>query len=386
MVLHAFFPTYGGGHVKSVIPVIKRLNECGHNVEILGLTNSVVELSKAKLNYTNLSNYAYLFSKQEQDIIIELGQLALIGSAGMLVDTESVWYHGIGLYELCKSVGEKDAFTAYRNQGRKAFLPKGFALKVLRSIKPDFVFVTCGQRLELAFAYAANELAIPVFRLIDLVGYPAKVDYKATMLVGNEYTKKILLEALQLRNEIIVTGNPNFEHSSKVTTFSSDICVTYFSQPGLKDRNSVLAAFGLLLNKQAKLKFTYKPHPSENLDDIDEINSLIEINKDQDANELIAKSDLVITHFSSVGFQAINQNKKLLIINFESKIFPIDFVSMGCAKVASSVNELISLLVNFTDEKKVCFDAQISNYPRFQQPSSATEKVVDTIFESFKGI
>jgi len=36
-----FFVTYGGGHVRSVIPVIKELKSRGHKVSVLGLTSSV---------------------------------------------------------------------------------------------------------------------------------------------------------------------------------------------------------------------------------------------------------------------------------------------------------------------------------------------------------
>jgi len=45
-----FFVTYGGGHVRSVIPVIKELKSRGHKVSVLGLTSSVNDLKKKRLN------------------------------------------------------------------------------------------------------------------------------------------------------------------------------------------------------------------------------------------------------------------------------------------------------------------------------------------------
>jgi len=43
--------TYGGGHVRSVIPVIKELKSRGHKVSVLGLTSSVNDLKKEEIEF-----------------------------------------------------------------------------------------------------------------------------------------------------------------------------------------------------------------------------------------------------------------------------------------------------------------------------------------------
>lgn len=375
-----FFPTYGGGHVKAVIPIIKSLIQRGFDIEVLGLTNSVCELSKASLKFKCIAEYSYVYSSEEQKVIFELGSAAIEGPNKVIDRNDAIWYHGIGLLELSKDVGQHNALIKYKEFGRKVFLPVDFAYRLLSKLKPNFIFVTCGQRLEHAFAVAANLLNIKVFRLVDLIGNSIEIDYAATFLVGNELERRKLLEVSLGQHNIIVTGNPNFEYFKDSNTSIDEekkTQITYFSQPKVAGRNNVLEVFNTISSIFPDISFLYKPHPSEDVSDLVLLSENIKL-VSVDANQLIANSQLVITHFSSVGFQAINQNKPLLKINFNSSKFPIDYTEMGCARELNSPAELFLMLKGFIN-KKVSFEHELGNYINYKQPTNSISLVVKAI-------
>jgi hypothetical protein len=385
MILKGFFPTYGGGHVKAVTPIIKRLIELSHSIEVLALTNSVIELKKNTINFTTISQYKKIYSDAEVHFIQELGNYAVdVVSEGINID-DAHWYHGVGLFELVNELGYELAISEYDKHGRKAFLPIDFARRTLRLLTPDFIFVTCGQRLEKAFAIAANEMDIKVFRLIDLISNSIKVDYKATFLVGNLLAKNKLAEINDEKNKIIVTGNPNFEYqycSGKVESTSVKTIV-YFSQPGVAGRNVVLNIFNKLCKQSKDVLFLYKPHPNENLEDLIPLSNEIQFTDNIDANELIAKSDVILTHFSSVGFQAINQDKPLITINFNMLKFPLNYKEMGCAKEVVSPLALQILILAYINSD-VSFINELNCYSNYKQPSNSYLLITNAIINEFK--
>ncbi len=386
MCYKGFFSTYGGGHVKSIIPIVKKLNKNGFHTDVLGLTNSISELSKSDIDHSTVSKWLHLYTTEEREKILELGNLALVASPEMQQDLDSVIYHGIGLLCLMSEVGTKEALVTFEAKGRSCFLPVDFAERVLLDAKPDFVFVTCGQRLEHAFALSANKLNIPVFRLVDLVGLSISVNYKATILVGNEHAKEFIFDDMKLGNKICVTGNPNFHYKSDpYSKKNSEIFyISYFSQPGVKGRNAILEIFSNLLKEKLPVKFFYKPHPSENLKDLINFNDDIFFTKDLDANKLISESDLVITHFSSVGYQAINQNKALVKVNFAKEDFAIDYSKIGCAKEVISVSELIRIISDLCLYGLDEFSSELANYKKFQQPQNPVNNILDAILSTLK--
>jgi len=70
-----FFVTYGGGHVRSVIPVIKELKSRGHKVSVLGLTSSVNDLKKEEIEFKGIRDYLNLFKDEEAQKILEYGDM-----------------------------------------------------------------------------------------------------------------------------------------------------------------------------------------------------------------------------------------------------------------------------------------------------------------------
>jgi hypothetical protein len=386
--MKVFFPTYGGGHVNAIIPIVKKLIGIGIEPIVLALTTSVFELDKQGISYFKISDFLYLYSEEEK---LQINYFGIQNSLGLsnnkLSKQDTIDYLGINIFDLSITDGHVRADEKYKLEGRNIFFPLDFASRVLNEIKPDCVFVTCGQRMEKAMAVEACEKNIKVFRLVDLLGENTIIDYPATVFVMNEISRaNIVANNINVEN-VVITGNPNFDYTPQFNNPKNLIynhqegrlIVSIFTQPGILGLNEDIGNIYSISSAFENITFILKPHPSESASTYERFasNNFVLLD-DVDANVIIEQSSLVVTFFSSVGFQAISQDKPLLLLNFTGKDYPLNYDKYGCALKITNLIDFENFLVLFS-QNRFDFTSFILNYKKLKQPKQSADKIVSYI-------
>lgn len=319
-----FFAAYGGGHVSTIIPVIKFLfqNYNGKfELSILGINLAAEILHKNQIPSRTLSHYiddfkfiniGYEFAKTNHNFSSSVSFL------------DSIAYYGFSYYDLLSKVGDDVAKKIFRIFDRRLFLPVNSCKSILAKEKPDLVIVTSMQRFESSFIIAANQLQIKSIRIEDVLGmihlpFPDKIQVdnlkekndliamgikereiilKSELLdsnindyykfvsdsnfkinptyftVINEFAKQNIIKRGVDPNKIIITGNPILD-SLKITKSTNIIneihhlrqdsavkIITFMSQP-LPSREKTLRKIINLFKKQKNFKLVIKLHPNE---------------------------------------------------------------------------------------------------------------------------
>ncbi|ODM27454.1 capsular biosynthesis protein [Clostridium sp. Bc-iso-3] len=393
-----FFVTYGGGHVRSIIPVIKELKSRNHEVSVLGLTSSVKDLKKQEIIFNGIKDYLNLFKDEDVQKILEYGDMFINESFDTdsgLDKLEIKLYLGMNLWDLSIQLGNfKEALKLFKQSGRSCFFPINSMEKILSYEKPDVTVVTCGKRAEKAAAFSANKMGINVVRIVDLLKENWRIPYKAKVCVLNDYAKASILSSNKDLDEqnVFVTGQPNIELNytkellddfiEKYNLDKFDKVISFFSQPNIAYRDEVLVGFIELLQKRRNFMGIWKIHPNEQLDlykkYIDILPSNLLILKEEDTNLILKESDLVITFFSTVGLQAIAADKPLITVNFSKTPHPVEYDKLGCALLVKNIAEFedaINLLIENSNLHARFHEARKKLMP----PRKAAENIANVI-------
>lgn len=365
-----FFVTYGGGHVRSIIPVVKELKLRNQEVSILGLTSSVIDLRKEQIKHKKIKEYLKIFEYEEIQKILKYGDMVIENS----YDTNSSLekfdikvYLGINLWDLSLQLGSIDAaLNFFYSKGRREFFPINAIEKILKYENPTIVVVTSGQRFEKAVAIAANKMNINVVRIIDLLGEDLNIPYQANVCVLNNYAKKnVISNNNQLDDKnVIVTGQPNIEfkydkeeHYNFIEEYKIDKfdkVISFFSQPKINSRENIFEEFINYLKDNPNNLGIWKLHPNEKMTIYKEFKSLtnnLVIIKNCNANLILEESDLVITFYSTVGLQAVIAGKNLITVNLSEKKYPIEYDKLGCAKLVDNIDAFKETIESFLESK-----------------------------------
>lgn len=209
------FVTYGGGHVKMVLPVLRALRkkDPSLHIDVLGLTTA-----GAVLRSNGIASLGFADFVEPGDARALAWGLELTSSqASALVGAEeSVAYLGLSFAELVAQFGERDARRRLARLGRMAFLPLATLDRVLRRLKPDVVVTTNSPRAERAAVLAARRLGIPALCMVDLfaieeIAYMGELGYGDCICVLNEHVRRRFLSAGRHPEQVLVTGNPAFD-------------------------------------------------------------------------------------------------------------------------------------------------------------------------------
>lgn len=350
------FVTYGGGHVNIVRYIYKQLIKESCDIKIIALTNSVTTLIKERIPYSTMDNYLENF--EYKDLILKFGEKLshdYYDSNSGLLREQIVAYLGINFYDLVDDIGNEDeAFELFATNGHRVFNPKKSMKKILEVEKPDVVVLTSSMRVEKATGFAANELNIPVVRILDTLGDDDIIPYECTVCVMNKLAKKNLLINNKINpDDILITGQPDYEENIKIhEEIKSQIkikinaeqyrkVITYVPQPRQKDNYIIMNELINIAEKNKEYLFIVKLHPNEF---IQEYSSFIEkkpsnvlITKDSELPYYLHLSDIVLTKFSMGGLYAILMDKPLIVLNVLNESFFPDYSKY---KVAISVNDI----------------------------------------------
>ncbi|SFF96159.1 UDP-N-acetylglucosamine 2-epimerase [Neptunomonas qingdaonensis] len=393
---------YGGGHINMLLPIIKKLDKCGHQLKILGLTTAGSVLKNNAIDYVGFNDL--LFLSDEPDSVLEKGrELVGLSSASSLISyEESVAYMGLSYSDLEVFYGVEQAKVVYVNKGRQAFYPIFLMEKFLRNEQPDLVIATNSPRAERAIIDAARKVGIPSLCIVDLfalqeVHWIGQQGYADKVCVLSDYVKQTFVSAGRSSDEIVVTGNPVFDKLADLRTEVSNrqlqetpSCrhtILWASQPEPEKHpftgkcgdselpRNIDAALIKIMKKHPEWELVIRFHPSEEVH-LDVLPANVRISpKNEDLYSLLQNVDLVVTMTSTVGLEAALLG--LPVVTIDRSVFTDDapYSAMGISTGVSDLDRLEATINEVVGFKQV---AEIASLPQVGQ---ATNKIINVIHD-----
>ena len=204
---------YGGGHVQSLIPVVKKLIGRGDfELIIIGFTTARAAFERAGIK---AHGYDYLLDPSDKEWLEFAQDYLPKNSHPDVNEAETLAYYAIGLKDLTLSSSKGNALHKFKELERKAFLPVETFTRFLKKIRPDLVITSTSPRSELALQYAASALDIETLAISDLFlqhesSYICSEGYAQNISVMAGYVGR-LLEDRGYKGTIYATGNPAFD-------------------------------------------------------------------------------------------------------------------------------------------------------------------------------
>jgi hypothetical protein len=208
------FVSYGGGHVKALLPVARRVRELGiAEPAYLALTTAAPIVREAGIRTIGFADLLTGSDGQARRKGEELAAALAVPAAD---HAESVAYLGLSYVDLEQRVGPAQAAAQYGQYGRQAFLPMSVLERAIRRIQPSLVATTNSPRAEQAAIQSARALGVPSVCLVDLLGIwerdrLAAPDYADLVCVLNDAVRDSLIAAGRPAADVRVTGNPAFD-------------------------------------------------------------------------------------------------------------------------------------------------------------------------------
>ncbi|MFL2755365.1 MAG: hypothetical protein ACJ0BF_04590 [Gammaproteobacteria bacterium] len=351
--------SYGGGHVRSLIPIAKELEKKGYEINFFAFTTAFHELKGYDFKVYRVMDFLDLF---DENLIIQLGKKYFNGEKSHLVSyKESISYYGIGMFDLINKHGKENAEKLFSKKGRFSFCPVKSVTKILEFLNPDLLITTNSPRYEKAIVMAAREKNIYSIIINDLFAvdeykWLSKNDYGNKICVINKYVKDFLIKKGRKSDSILITGNPNFQKKMLLKTSidkkmknkflykikKNQKVVLWVSQPvpeinnlnGLKgDKNlpkKILKELLKISKKRDDLFFINRLHPNESLLNFQEYKNFVK-SKTKNVYDDLSVADIVIVINSSVGYQAFLENKKIIQIQNSNLSDSSPYSKMGIA-------------------------------------------------------
>lgn len=208
------FVSYGGGHVKALLPVARRVRELGLAQPVyLALTTAAPAVRQAGIPMLGFHDVMTAEDERALRKGEELADQLQVQAAGR---AESIAYLGLSYVEMENRLGPQAAAEQYRRYGRQAFLPLGILERVIRRCQPGLLVATNSPRAERAAIEVARTMGVPSVCLLDLLGIwerdlLARPDYADAVCVLNDAVRDSLLKAGRAPQDVRVTGNPAFD-------------------------------------------------------------------------------------------------------------------------------------------------------------------------------
>lgn len=419
-----FFLGYGGGHINTLIPVIKAFDKDKNpefEICVIGINLAVDALRKNGIVCKTLSDYM-------DDEILEIGHplaLKYHNFNSTVSYADSIAYYGFSMRDLINRVGREKAMKIFQIYDRRLFLPTESMKTILRKENPDVVVVTTMHRFEAATILAARELGIPSVKIEDLVGnvqmpFPDKIQvktveeynhmlnqgFKKTQLVLeadlnepdikayrqniydiylhmqpdrtcvlNNFVKNRLINQGKNAECIVVTGQPAFDKLQSYSTINSSEYInalglnpgkpifSFMSQP-IGQREEILRKIIIGIRNISDLQFIIKLHPNEDGNVqrmiLKEMDYQATIVKDIDAAIISKISTVTSTVSSTTGLEAACLDKNLVYFNFSDDDDFVPYQAMGIGVRISKVEEIEPILISVIGNSEVSRKMKLS--------------------------
>lgn len=208
------FACYGGGHVQSLIPVIRALaGRRDVELSVIGFTTAFAALRSAGIDALG---YRALLEDGDDPWLEQASRYVERPLHPDVSEADSLAYYAIGLRDLHIEHGGAAAAELYAREGRKCFLPLHAMRRYLSRNPADLVVTTTSPRSELALLRAARGLGIETLAVSDLFlqnesSYICAPGYARNVTVMAEAVGRYLLAEGFSEGSIHVTGSPAFD-------------------------------------------------------------------------------------------------------------------------------------------------------------------------------
>jgi hypothetical protein len=205
---------YGGGHVQSLLPVVRQLSDQPDiSVTVIGFTTALATFRNAGIPAVG---YSSLLDTDDAPWL-SLAQTCIEKPLHPEVsEHESIAYYALGLRDLHIDHGADKAREIFARDGRKAFMPVHAMRRLLRRLTPDLVVATTSPRSELALLRAARLEGIESLAVSDLF-----LQHESSYICAPGYAKHLTVMAAAVgeyishkgfsAERIHVTGSPAFD-------------------------------------------------------------------------------------------------------------------------------------------------------------------------------
>lgn len=212
--LKVLIACYGGGHVQSLLPVVRQLSgQPDVSVTVIGFTTALATFRNAGIQ---ADGYSSLLDADDA-AWLSLAQTCIEKPLHPEVsEQESVAYYALGLRDLHIDHGADKAREMFAREGRKAFMPVHAMRRYLRRSAPDLVVATTSPRSELALLRAARLEGIESLAVSDLF-----LQHESSYICAPGYANHLTVMAAAVGDDmarggfpaehIHVTGSPAFD-------------------------------------------------------------------------------------------------------------------------------------------------------------------------------
>jgi len=208
------FVSYGGGHVKALLPVAQRVRDLGLARPVyLALTTAADIVRSAGIEVLGFRD----FLRPGDEAARAKGEALVAQLQVQAADREeSIAYLGLSYRDLEQRLGAEEAARQYRQYGRQCFLPLGILERVIARVAPGLVVTTNSPRAEQAAILSSRKLGVPSCCVVDLLGIwerelLARPDYADALCVLNQSVGDSIVRAGRPAAHVHVTGNPAFD-------------------------------------------------------------------------------------------------------------------------------------------------------------------------------
>jgi hypothetical protein len=396
--MRILFCGYGGAHIRTQIPVIRKLKEeTDLDIQVLALTTASQVMKTEGIPYIGYRDLLPELDANGTAAAHGLRLAADFPPNSIISPDETVAYLGLNYADLVGKWGMEEASRLYAVSGRSVFQPEDTMLRVLQERQIDMVIASNAPRTERALVLAAQRLGLPNLIVGDafLVG---EMDWLSddgnvrNIAVFSEYVKRELVKHGRTASSIHVTGNPALDRlaapetrhlgsslrdrlgwqNTKVLTWAlpmvkpNDIRVS-----PVQETLEILKQFA---QEDPLLRVLVRPHPNNGpMFGALPVGFALHPNS-APVDEAIFCCDVLLTEFSMVGLEAAMAGKPVVTIASQA-IVP--YAELGVAEDVSSVAVL-------RDTLRLAFSGTIApDLDRIGIPEvgSATQRVTDLILK-----
>lgn len=432
------FVTYGGGHVKTLLPIIKNLKKI-YNVDIIALGMAANLLKEENIDFMKIISFA---SENELKIGNKLALKFHDNGQGITFE-DTAAYYGVG-YNQLKNDYPKKYKKLFDAMERRTFFPKNFFKRILVKNNYDLIISTnTSGRYERAAIQAANELNILTATFEDLLGtaisfspnldifckdnnqleYCKKLGLKSEILIENnidqyfdsyifnrsgegfwskvksntipniifvnsEYTKKSLIKK-GINSNIYVTGNPKYKDiKNKKYNFTNAkvLNFVYTAQP-TKNRKKIITKLISLSKKIDDFNFIIKPHPVDREDymtqyKIKKSDDIIVLDRNKDIFDVLENTDILFTEYSTTALDAIYTGT--MVITYSTKVDIDVYSNTNLVLNINTLDDLEDTLLKVIDQKEILKKNFISHQKNFINNFDAINKIREIIESELK--
>ena len=368
--------TYGGGHARMVIPVIRALADCKDiRIQTLALTGAGPIFKSEHLPFMGFKDFISAQDSQALEWGKKLAAIHHSPESG-IEEEESIAYLGLSYWDLVQRYGEAEAGRLWAEKGRHAFLPLTFMERVIERVKPDMVVTTNSPRSERAALDVAQAKNIVTLCMVDLFGYMdfhvLKADYFTVLNERVIDTMKSIGVTAE-RDRFLITGNPAFDtafdyrgpintawrraHFPSVSTDAK--CVLWIDSPGylrqaprmwMRDTEEILFDLNNMAQATAdnNCVMLVRPHPSQARsffqDWVQQAPPHVLYAGDVQLYPLLNAIDAVVAYSSTVMLETILMQKRLIQLQYFPEESGMPMAQWGLAWEVTRAGDLSRLL------------------------------------------